>query len=114
MVNPPKGTTIPSTQPLKKTWPNVIIVNPKLNNNKGSKRLCIRKYEELIDDTPIIKAKIIIPHSNHGFAKKPRPIKGKAVIKIGTRAQWIAQNVDAVMPMLSNLEVILTISILQI
>jgi len=87
MVNPPKGTIIPSSQPVIKRWPSIITVKPILNNNNGSHRLCMRKYEELIDDIPIIKAKIIIPHSNQGFAKKPRPINGKTVIKMGTSAQ---------------------------
>ena len=91
MVNPPKGTIMPSNQPLINIWPSIIIVKPKLNNSKGSKRLCIRKYEELIDDTPIMKAKMIIPHSNHGFAKKPRPINGNTVINTGTKPQWITQ-----------------------
>ncbi|MDB5156365.1 MAG: hypothetical protein JWR50_1072 [Mucilaginibacter sp.] len=47
---------------------------------------------------------MIIPHSNSGLAKNPRPAKGKHVSSTGTTAQCIAQSVDAVMPILSNLE----------
>jgi len=114
MVNPPNGTIIPSIKPVKKIWPNIIIIKPILNNTNGSNRLWMRKYEELIDDTPIIKAKIIIPHSNHGFAKKPSPIKGSTVMKTGIKAQCIAQRVEAVIPMLSNLPLSLVNSIAQI
>lgn len=47
---------------------------------------------------------MIIPHSTHGLAKKPRPSSGKLVNIKGTTAQWMAQSVEAVMPILSNRE----------
>jgi len=47
---------------------------------------------------------MIMPHSNKGLAKNPSPASGRQVSKTGTTAQCIAQSVDAVMPILSNLE----------
>lgn len=79
-------------------------INPITNNNKGNAFLCVRKYDKKIDDTPNTRANMIIPHSNNGLAKKPKPVSGKKVSKIGTMAQCIAHKVDAVIPMLSNLE----------
>jgi len=51
---------------------------------------------------PIIRAKIIIPHSTQALAKKPRPTSGKLVNNRGTTAQCTAHKVDAVIPILSS------------
>lgn len=40
-----------------------------------------------MDEIPNISAKMIIVHSTHGLAKKPKPIKGKVVMSTGTIAQ---------------------------
>lgn len=57
-----------------------------------------------MEDTPSNNARMIMPHSNNGLAKKPRPARGRQVSKTGTTAQCIAQSVDAVIPILSNLD----------
>ena len=51
---------------------------------------------------PMNSAKIIMLHSISGLAKKLSPIRGKLVISIGTIAQWMAHNTEAVMPILSS------------
>lgn len=57
---------------------------------------------------------MIILHSNHGFAKKPKPNNGKLVTISGTTAQRIAHIADAVIPILSSLLINFRRSILQI
>lgn len=84
--------------------PAITATKPITNNNSGKARLWVRKYDKKIDDTPNINAKIIIPHSNNGLVKKPKPVSGKKVSIMGTMAQCIAHSVDAVIPILSNLE----------
>jgi len=59
-------------------------------------------------------AKVIIPHSNHGLAKNPRPSNGRLVINNGTIAQCMAHNTDAVMPILSSFEECFGLSMVQI
>ncbi len=54
-----------------------------------------------------------MPHSIHGLAKKPKPTNGKLVKNTGTAAQWIAQSVEAVMPILSSLAAIFNDLMLQ-
>jgi len=45
---------------------------------------------------------MIIPHSNQGLVKKPRPNNGRLVNIKGTIAQCMAHKVDAVIPILSS------------
>ncbi len=87
MVNPPAGTTIASIQPCKKECPVIIIAKPAKSNNNGIGRLCVRKYERKIDETPNNKASSIIPHSKSGCAKNPSPASGTKVSSNGTTAQ---------------------------
>lgn len=114
MVNPPKGTIMASIQPVINIWPVIMIAKPKTNKVKGSSLRWVRTYDKLMDDTPIIKANMIIPHSNHGLAKNPSPMSGKLVITSGTMAQCMAHKVEAVMPILSNRAVSLGNSMPQI
>jgi len=51
---------------------------------------------------PMNSAKMIMPHSTQALAKKPKPISGRLVNTNGTIAQWMAQSVEAVMPILSR------------
>ncbi len=114
MVNPPKGTIMASIQPVINIWPVIIIAKPKTNNVKGNNLRCVRTYDKLMDDTPITKANMIMPHSTHGLAKNPSPTNGRLVNTKGTMAQWMAHKVEAVMPMLSNRAVSLGNSMPQI
>ena len=57
---------------------------------------------------------MIIPHSNHGLAKKPKPNKGRLENIKGTMAQCMAHKVDAVMPILSSRDSNLGCSMSQI
>jgi len=43
MVNPPKGTIMPSIQLLINKWPHMIIAKPITNKVKGNNLRCVRK-----------------------------------------------------------------------
>lgn len=64
--------------------------------------LCFSQ-EKPKDQLPIANDKTIIEISIHSSAKKPKPQRGNTEIMKGMTAQWIAQNVEAVIPILSNL-----------
>lgn len=114
MVIPPAGTTTASTHPFKYICPVIIIIKPVNNSSKGNALRWVRKYDKNIDDTPSTSASNIIPHSNNGLAKNPKPDSGKKVSSKGTTAQCTAHRVDAVMPMLSNFEVFFLECMMQI
>lgn len=65
------------------------------------------------DQLPITRDKTIIEISIHSSAKKPRLQRGNNETIKGTTAQWIAQIVEAVIPILSNLLVSVSDSMTQ-
>ena len=103
MVKPPIGIKMGSNHSMPEKCPKAIQAKPVISTRIGVIRRCCLRYAELKLQIPITKERAIMVISTASFAKKPKPHKGKTVIKKGNAAQCMAQSVDAVMPILSRL-----------
>lgn len=74
--------------------------------------LCLLQ-ERPKDQTPITSATPIMLSSTHSSARKPSPQSGNVDNANGTTAQWMAQKVEAVIPIRSSLFVSVSVPMSQ-